>query len=140
MTLSIATITLRRDEPAWDLREMNLAPPDYGPPHRYQIIHVVRNDKLVEHRTDMGLASAFGDAKQLNIIGGTVDDNGRGHVWETVASLMDYADNLRGRRYDWDDIPAMTVDDYANAFEDEQDKQKRRLIGRKTTGALRKQG
>ena len=111
--LLLLTTDLRRDEPAWSLQEMNLAPPDYGPKRRYQIIHVVRNDRLVEHRTDMGPATAFGDTKQLNIIGGTVDDDGRGHVWETVASLLDYADSLRGRRFDWDDIPTMTADDYA---------------------------
>ena len=38
----------------------------------------------------------------------------------------------------WDDIPAMTADDYANAYEDERDKQQRSLLGRTTSGTLPK--
>ena len=138
MTLLVGTSFIRKDEPAWSLKELNLPPADFGPPHRYQIVKVVRNDRLVEHRTDMGPASAFGITKQLNIIGGTVDERGRGHVWETVASLLDYADNLRGKKFDWDDIPAMSAQDYLTSYEDEKDKQQRNLVGRKTTGSLAK--
>jgi hypothetical protein len=86
----------------------------------------------------MGPASAFGITKQLNIIGGTVDERGRGHVWETVASLLDYADSLRGKKFDWDEIPAMSAQDYLTSYEDEKDKQQRNLVGRKTTGSLAK--
>jgi len=138
VTLLVGTSFIRKDEPAWSLKELNLPPADFGPPHRYQIVKVVRNDRLVEHRTDMGPASAFGITKQLNIIGGTVDERGRGHVWETVASLLDYADNLRGKKFDWDDIPAMSAQDYLTSYEDEKDKQQRNLVGRKTTGSLAK--
>jgi len=138
VTLLVGTSFIRKDEPAWSLKELNLPPADFGPPHRYQIVKVVRNDRLVEHRTDMGPASAFGITKQLNIIGGTVDERGRGHVWETVASLLDYADSLRGKKFDWDEIPAMSAQDYLTSYEDEKDKQQRNLVGRKTTGSLAK--
>lgn len=129
---------LRPNEPAWSLEELNLTPPDYGAKRRYQIIKVVRGDALHEHHTDMGLVSEFGTTKQLNIIGGTVDEQGRGHVWETVASLLDYADNLRYKEYDWDDIPAMSADDYTAAYVDEQDKQQRSRSGRTISGSLPK--
>ena len=138
MTLLVGTFSIRKDEPAWSLEELNLPAADFGPPRRYQIVKVVRNDRLVEHRTDMGPASAFGITKQLNIIGGTVDERGRGHVWETVASLLDYADNLRGKHFDWDEIPAMSAQDYLTSYEEEKDKQQRNFVGRKTTGSLAK--
>ena len=138
MTLLVGTFSIRKDEPAWSLEELNLPSPDFGPPRRYQIVKVVRNDRLVEHRTDMGPASAFGITKQLNIIGGTVDERGRGHVWETVASLLDYADSLRGKKFDWDEIPAMSAQDYLTSYEEEKDKQQRNFVGRKTTGSLAK--
>jgi hypothetical protein len=51
---------------------------------------------------------------------------------------MDYADNLRGKKFDWDEIPAMSAQDYLTAYEDEKDKQQRNLVGRKTTGSLAK--
>jgi len=138
VTLLVGTLSIRKDEPAWSLEELNLPPADFGPPRRYQIVKVVRDDQLVEHRTDMGPVSAFGTTKQLNIIGGTVDERGHGHVWETVASLLDYADNLRGKQFDWDEIPAMSAQDYLTSYEEEKDKQQRDFVGRKTTGSLAK--
>ncbi len=54
--------------------------------HRYRIILVNRDGKLAEYREDMGKASKYKGAKQLNIPS----------LWEhTVAELIDLANQLR---------------------------------------------
>jgi hypothetical protein len=45
---------------------------------------------------------------------------------------------LRGKQFDWDEIPAMSAQDYLTSYEEEKDKQQRNFVGRKTTGSLAK--
>ncbi len=68
------------------LAEINMAPPDYQAPHRYQCIWVERDDKIAEYRHSLGLASTFGDVLQFQIPA----------MWlHTVDELMDMAYALR---------------------------------------------
>ncbi len=53
------TVYVGVDEMPFDLVERIGVPPDYGEPHRYQIIHVARGDKMYEYQEDLGLASDF---------------------------------------------------------------------------------
>lgn len=104
--LETAVLTISRDEPAYSLREMNLPAPDSKSVRRYQIVRVVRRDKLVTWQHDLGEASQF-DELQFIIPGGVVEE-GKPRVWETVGSLLDMAEQLRqdkpedfGPRPDW---------------------------------------
>src|SRR3990167_2698548 len=126
--LATATLTLRRDEPAWSLREVNLPTPDSRGRHRYQIIEVVRSDKLVEWRKDLGDAANF-SAQQFQIMGGFVDERGKGHVYESVASLQDIADDMREEP---DRPEAMKTEaQWSQAYHDERDRRKRKAVGRR---------
>jgi len=93
------TFAIRPNEPAWSLREANLPTPDFHGRHRYQIVSVVRNDKLVEWRGDLGPEENFA-ARQFQILGGYVDERGRGHVFHSVAELQEMAAEMRGRPQD----------------------------------------
>lgn len=50
------TVAIRQDEMAWELREFNKAGVGY---RRYQVITVVRDDKLTEWWDDLGPAAEF---------------------------------------------------------------------------------
>uniref|UniRef100_A0A6M3JAX4 Uncharacterized protein n=1 Tax=viral metagenome TaxID=1070528 RepID=A0A6M3JAX4_9ZZZZ len=82
----VITTTIKGDEKAWGLFELNFQTPDNKGFHRYQIIQVLRGDKIAEYRYDMGAVSKFRGVKQLRIPS----------LWEhTVDELMDLADELR---------------------------------------------
>ena len=66
-TETLEKMILLPDEPCWRLVEMNLPPPDNRAQHRYQLIQVLRNDKLVYVRIDMGLASDW-DTETFSIL------------------------------------------------------------------------
>lgn len=83
------------DEPCYLLAELNLLNASNMARHRYQVLKVVRNDRLVTAYIDLGLAS-FYKADQVTVPGGYVDDaTGRGYVFSTVGELREIADRLR---------------------------------------------
>ena len=51
-----AAIEVHLDEPAFNLVEVNLQAPDNSGWRRYQIISVVRGERLAEYREDLGAA------------------------------------------------------------------------------------
>src|SRR3546814_5960967 len=79
------------------LRELNLPAPDFKGKRRFQIIEVVRGDRLVKWQLDMGPAKSF-KANQFNLMGGFVDEQGRGHCYHSVGELREMADELRERK------------------------------------------
>lgn len=81
------------DDPCMNLAEVNLMSPKDGKWHRYQIVVVMRNDKLTEYRKDMGLVRKF-KAHQFRVIGGVVDRN-KIYIEETVGSLRIEANQMR---------------------------------------------
>jgi len=94
MNLLHGTTYVTEDEPCLGLYEMNLQSPGSRGFHRYQIIQVIRNDEVVEHRWDMGLAKKFKGKDQLRILGGAKVD-GKIYIEETVGTLRDIANHLR---------------------------------------------
>ena len=80
------TLTVTGDEKAWGLYEIHDQSPGNRGFHRYQIIMVNRDDRLVEFRRDMGLAKKWKGVKQLRI---------PSYFEHTVDELMDLADELR---------------------------------------------
>lgn len=82
-TMRPVTLAVHEDEKAWKLRERILAM--NGPYRRFQIITVVRDDKLTEWWNDMGLEASF-TAPEMEIPSLFV---------YSVAKLRDMADNIR---------------------------------------------
>ncbi len=101
------------DELAWNLREQNLVRPPTHQWHRWQIITVIRNDRLAEHWTDLGPAEMF-PAPQIEI------PSLKEH---TVAELKDMAQRWRheeGGRKRIAELQAESTlrDDIMNQFEE----------------------
>jgi hypothetical protein len=96
--ISCATNVVNLNEPCFGLFEINLQSPGSRGFHRYQILYVVRGDKLSEAWLDMGLAKKF-KVDQFRIPGGVADgETGRIEICHTVGELMDIADFLRINR------------------------------------------
>ena len=83
------------DEPCYGLFELNFPAQGKGRWHRFQLVQVLRNGKMVEWRNDMGAVSKFKKAIQLRIPGGLVNDDGKLEILHTVGELMDIADTMR---------------------------------------------
>ena len=97
MGLILATKTLYMDEPCFGLAEVNLQRPDSKGWRRWQIIWVIRDDKLTESRLDLGPAPHF-KAAQFQIPGGVIDpETGRIEICHRVGELREIAEKLRVR-------------------------------------------
>ena len=79
-------LTAAPAEKAMALYEVNEKTPDLKEMHRYQVILVNRNDRLVEHRIDMGRADKWKHCRFINIPA----------LWEhTVSELRFIAEQIR---------------------------------------------
>ena len=126
-TLESVTVTVRLDEPAFSLREENRLSPDFKSMRRYQVIRVVRGDRLVSWIRDLGEASEF-DALQFAIPGGTVDeetgigrhfDEGYADKIHTVGKLMEMADKMREDKPEETERP-----DWLRLYHEEKERRK----------------
>ena len=95
--LYYGTSFVLEDEPCLRLSEL-VKPSPSGQPHRYQIIKVLRDDKIHEFRDDLGLASNF-KIDQFIIFGG-FDYGKKGEIWHSVGYLRDLAYQVREIRWD----------------------------------------
>lgn len=91
-----ATNVVLQDEPCYWLTERHLQSPGSRGLRRFQILWVVRGDRLHEHVTDLGPASRYNGVPQFNVQGGVTDEQ-TGRIWieHTVAELRDIADAHR---------------------------------------------
>ena len=90
------TTYIKEDEPCLSLTEQHLQSPGSRGFHRYQIIQVIRDDKVTEYREDMGSVRKFRGKNELRILGGAKDpDTGRIYIEETVGRLRLMAEQLR---------------------------------------------
>lgn len=127
MALLEATMVISEDEWCYGLREDVLRPAGLDGPHRYQRIKVVRHDRLVEWRDDMGPADAYkatpNGGRQFFIPSGQTLPDGKIEMWHRVWELREMADRLRNAREDrWPDI---VTTDWEQAFHDEADRRRR---------------
>ena len=74
------------------VREVNLPPPDYSAPHRYQIFGVIRDDAPAVYINDLGLATA--DEGFLLILGG-----GDGDGQHTFTEAIDLCEERRDNKW-----------------------------------------
>jgi len=90
-----AAIEVHLDEPAFNLVEVNLQAPDSKGWRRYQIISVVRGQRLAEYREDLGAAKDF-TADVFRIPGGVWDASTRRmEVLHSVGELREVAEAVR---------------------------------------------
>ena len=92
--LDVVTKAVRDDEPCFFLGEFNLPSKSGRTKSRYQLLRVVRNDHLETAYVYYGPAKSF-RANQFQIVGGLVDENGRGQAFHTVGELQDIANEIR---------------------------------------------
>lgn len=95
-SLAAHTLAVMSDEPCFLLVEENRLSESSRYMSRYQILKIVRQDRLVNAYIYLGPASTF-IADQFQLLGGVVDDNGRGHAVHTVGELQEAAAELRNR-------------------------------------------
>lgn len=127
MPIMPATTWVLADEPCCSLSELNEMAPDFHSLRRYQILHVVRGDRLAEYRTDLGLASDF-RALPFQIVGGFMDGKtGRIYIEETVSRMKDMADQMRNRDESDRSIP---VTDLIQGYADTKEQQAKAHLGK----------
>ena len=90
------TVVVSADEPCFYLAEANLPAQDGRGKDRFQVLKVVRRDRLVTAYVRLGPAKGF-HADLFNMLGGVVGDNGKGQAYHTVAELQEAAEELRSR-------------------------------------------
>ena len=97
-SLIITTTTVVGNEPCLYLKEVHKNSPKGHGPYRYQILQVIRGDRIAEYSKKMGLASEYEANKigQFQVYGGAQDPvTGRFFIEETVDSMKDIANGLR---------------------------------------------
>lgn len=93
--LIAAAIEVHLDEPAFNLSEVNLLGPDNSEWRRYQIISVLRDDRLAEYREDLGPRDNF-TSEPFRIPGGVWDAATRRiEVVHSVGELREIAEIVR---------------------------------------------
>lgn len=103
MGLIQGTTYVLADEPCYRLDELNLQSPGSKGFRRYQILWVIRDDKLTEYREKLGDTKDF-TSNEFHIMGGGIDEEtGRGFIEETVGSLKSIADWKRSVNL-WDKL------------------------------------
>jgi hypothetical protein len=122
MTSALDTVTraVVADEPCYVLAELNLPSRSGKSKSRFQILRVVRDDRLVTAYVYMGPSGKF-KADQIVIPGGQLE-NGKGIAWHTVAELQEMADNLRAQPLHRETEPS----DMQTAFQNMVEEKKRR--------------
>lgn len=120
--LYLGTDRVGLDEPCLVLREEHMQSPGSRGWRRYRIIQVVRNDKAVEYRKDLGPAESF-RTPQFRIPGGGVDPKtGKGQIIHTVGQLIEIAEGVHAQGIRDIYLPKETehvVDRYFDAIEEQ---------------------
>ena len=121
--LLLGTNAVSLDEPAWSLKEILGPAPDSKSVRRFQVIKVVRGDRLAEFRRDLGRADRF-TAGEFAIPGGVSDPaTGRFELLHTVGELVDIADFLRSDAYQ--PLPTPEPSDLVGQYHDLPDRRRR---------------
>ena len=130
MGLTGVALKVYPNEGALMLFEGNLPGPGFGEKHRYQVIKVVRGDRVSTYRQDLGPSRNF-RGTDMRFIGGQVDETtGRGRIWHTVAELQAMAEETRNRdpvKWAEENGHQMVVgspEDWENSYHEEADRRR----------------
>ena len=127
--VEITTKAVTDDEPCFFLGEFNLPSRSGKTRVRYQILRVVRNDHLETAYVYLGPASSF-HADEFTMLGGTVNDYGKGEAVHTVAELRDGAERIRNEKLHREQRPS----DLQGAFRNYTEEKGRRRKKESTFG------
>lgn len=95
MKLDLATNLIHDNEPCFGLAEINrMTTISGGGAHRFQIVEVIRNDKVVIFEEDMGPSSDY-KTEEFVFPGHVTLGGGRYEVIENVGRLRGEANNFR---------------------------------------------
>lgn len=127
--VTAVTTEVFSDEPCFFLAEENRLSEDSKSMCRYQLLKVVRNDTLVTAYVNLGPADNF-EADQFTMLGGTIDENGRGEAVHTVGELQDGAAEIRSRK------PRRELEpwDLQSAFQNHVEERSRQATRKSTFG------
>ena len=133
-TIRTPVLSVSMDEPAFNLSEVYLLTPDSAAWHRYQVILVIRGDKLAEFQRDLGPRGKF-SVGEFRIPGGLTHTNGKIEIVHTVGELVDIADTLRMDSDSWqtDILPSY---DFFATYYNTLEEGKHREVRRTTTGPV----
>ena len=128
------TTTVFADEPCFLLAEENRLSRSGKTMCRYQLLKVVRGDRLVTAYVYLGISSKF-PSDQFSMLGGWVDDNGRGWAVHTVGELQEGANEIRSRpnRRELEPLP---LQDMFREHLDQKERYSRKLTTSGPTGQL----
>jgi len=130
--LTIGTHFVSMDEPCLGVAELHLQSPGNKGFHRYQIITVMRNDKAVEMRRDLGSVKKFKKAHQIRIPGGAKDEKtGKFYIEHTVGELVEMAEQLRNNPFPVEELPSIgdgLIQGYYDTMEQKRNKAKGRIL------------
>jgi hypothetical protein len=133
--LVLGTNVVSMDEYAYSLKELIQQSPGNRGWHRYMIVKVPRNGKLVEFRKDLGAARKWKNVQEFSIIGAIPDyTTGRVEWVHTVGELVDIADWMRDPTRQ--KLPPPQPFDFVSGYHDEQDKKKLRQRKRSMVGPV----
>lgn len=118
------------DEACYFLMERNLPSSNHRGKSRYQILRLVRDDRIVTAYIHLGPAGRF-KANQFDMMGCGVSDSGKAIPMHTVAELQDGADELRGRPPRRELEPS----DFVGAIHNMQEEKRRRNRRQSTFGS-----
>ena len=108
----LGTTYLLKDEKCFGVLELNFKTPDHRERHRYQITQVVRDDKVAEHRRDLGNIKKHKGVDQFRIPGGVWQENGKFAFCHTVGELQNIAKELRHGKTLFDKLDLLQVNAY----------------------------
>ena len=138
--LTNVALVVHPNEYALLLQELTQPSPGFRESHRYQIIKVVRGDRIATYRKDLGPARNF-RGTDMSFIGGQIDDRaGRGKMWHTVAELQAMAEETRDRdpvRWAEENGHEMVVGspgDWENAYHEEADRRRMAISKKGVSG------
>jgi hypothetical protein len=133
-TIRTPVLSVSMDEPAFNLSEVYLLTPDSAAWNRYQVILVIRGDKLAEFQRDLGPRDKF-SVGEFRIPGGLTHTNGKIEIVHTVGELVDIADTLRMDSDSWqtDILPSY---DFFATYYNTLEEGKHREVRRTTTGPV----
>mgnify|MGYP005814941591 CR=1 FL=1 len=131
--LTPANADLHPDEPAYQIHERVQKSDNSMEWRRFQYVFVVRNDRLVAYRIDLGPAWKM-NGEPFSFVGGFVDpQTGRGDTSFTVNELQEVADKLRDRPNESDQIERR---DWMKDLYEDLEQQQLAIRGATTSGAL----
>jgi hypothetical protein len=90
--LVLGTSAVNTNEPCFSYSEIN------SHNKRYQVIKVIRDDKITEFRHCMGLLKDQITKDEFRILGGVKTPNGKIYIEHSVGELIDMANQLRMKR------------------------------------------